>query len=461
MKLPIRIAGAAVLVLACVQVAAATPPTIRDKEAEANKVLAEISAIDEQLNTVSEEYDGARVRLTALQRRLGGERVSLARAKTQYSAAEMRAAKLLVYLYTSSHSSSLDVILGADNLSDLLRRSDDENAIGSQAALIATETDQARVRLRARVEALDSDRRAAQTALDELGSHRSEIERGLARRRTLLVHVEAQVARLQAQERALQERLAAEARARLAAEAAARARAEAQAQAEARAQAQAQARAEAQAQAEAQARAQSAARLAAAAAQKRASTLRAGTDAAATGANDPVTETTTSAELTQTAPSTETTVTSQATVVGPTPTITTSTTTAVATTTATPPAPTEPLPAGYPQAAMTALQYVGVPYLWGGESPSGFDCSGLVAYVYAQLGVDLPHFAAAQYTYGVPVPESQLQPGDLVFFDNLNHVGIYIGDDEFIDAPHTGTFVRIDTLTDPWYASHYVGARRL
>ncbi len=123
--------------------------------------------------------------------------------------------------------------------------------------------------------------------------------------------------------------------------------------------------------------------------------------------------------------------------------------------------PSEPLPAGYPEAASIALQYLGVPYLWGGESTSGFDCSGLVSYVYAQLGVSLPHFAAAQYTYGVPVPQSELEPGDLVFFDNLGHVGIYIGDGQFVDAPHTGSFVRIDTLGEPWYASHYVGARRI
>jgi cell wall-associated NlpC family hydrolase len=75
--------------------------------------------------------------------------------------------------------------------------------------------------------------------------------------------------------------------------------------------------------------------------------------------------------------------------------------------------------------------------------------------------VPLPHFAAAQYTYGAAVPEDELQPGDLVFFDSLNHVGIYIGDDEFIDAPHTGAFVQIETLSDPWYSNHYVGARRL
>ena len=123
--------------------------------------------------------------------------------------------------------------------------------------------------------------------------------------------------------------------------------------------------------------------------------------------------------------------------------------------------PTADLPAGHPQAAEIALQYLGVPYLWGGASPSGFDCSGLVTYVFAQLGVDLPHFAAAQWGYGVPVAVSQLQPGDLVFFNDLDHVGIYLGDNEFIDAPHTGSFVRIDTLDEPWYANHYVGARRI
>jgi cell wall-associated NlpC family hydrolase len=123
--------------------------------------------------------------------------------------------------------------------------------------------------------------------------------------------------------------------------------------------------------------------------------------------------------------------------------------------------PTADLPPGHPQAAQIALEYLGVPYLWGGATPSGFDCSGLVTYVYAQLGVNLPHFAAAQWTFGVPVAVSQLQAGDLVFFDQLDHVGIYLGDGEFIDAPHTGSFVRIDSLSEPGYAKHYVGARRI
>jgi cell wall-associated NlpC family hydrolase len=109
-----------------------------------------------------------------------------------------------------------------------------------------------------------------------------------------------------------------------------------------------------------------------------------------------------------------------------------------------------------------ATRYLGVPYVWGGESPvAGFDCSGLVMYVYAQLGVSLPHYAADQYNYGVPVSRDQLEPGDLVFFDGLGHVGIYIGNDEFIQAPHTGDVVKISSLDEPWYATTYVGARRI
>jgi cell wall-associated NlpC family hydrolase len=108
-----------------------------------------------------------------------------------------------------------------------------------------------------------------------------------------------------------------------------------------------------------------------------------------------------------------------------------------------------------------AMRYLGTPYVWGGASPGGFDCSGLVAYVYAQVGVSLPHYTGAQWNVGVPVSHSDLQPGDLVFFDGLGHVGIYIGGGQFIHAPHTGDVVKISSLSESWYASTYVGARRI
>jgi cell wall-associated NlpC family hydrolase len=115
----------------------------------------------------------------------------------------------------------------------------------------------------------------------------------------------------------------------------------------------------------------------------------------------------------------------------------------------------------YASVVSIAMQYLGVPYVWGGASPAGFDCSGLVMYVYAQVGISLPHYTVAQWDYpnAVSVPQDQLEPGDLVFFYGLGHVGIYIGNGEFIDAPHTGAVVSIHSLAS--YGGAYDGAKRI
>lgn len=106
----------------------------------------------------------------------------------------------------------------------------------------------------------------------------------------------------------------------------------------------------------------------------------------------------------------------------------------------------------------TALAYHGVPYLWGGATPSGFDCSGLVMYVFKQHGVILPHYSRAQFAMGTPVSPAALAPGDVVFFGSpVYHVGIYVGAGYFIQAPRTGDFVKLSKLAE---RSDYAGARR-
>jgi cell wall-associated NlpC family hydrolase len=108
-----------------------------------------------------------------------------------------------------------------------------------------------------------------------------------------------------------------------------------------------------------------------------------------------------------------------------------------------------------------ALAHIGVPYRWGGADPRGFDCSGFVMYVYGQAGVALPHGAVRQYDIGVPVRRQHLEPGDIVFFDRLNHSGIYVGDGRFVHASKSGDVVKVSRLDEDWFDRRWVGARRL
>ena len=117
------------------------------------------------------------------------------------------------------------------------------------------------------------------------------------------------------------------------------------------------------------------------------------------------------------------------------------------------------------QAVAIAYRFLGVPYVWAGASPSGFDCSGLTMYVWGQLGIKLGHYTGFQFYEGRRVPRDQLEPGDLVFFHANSagvpqHEGMYVGNGSFIQAPQTGDVVKISSLFEARYALSYVGAVR-
>ncbi len=358
---PVLVALAAALLLA---VGSASAQTVTSKREQAQAILAEVQQLDADLEQSVESFNYATIQLNKIDADLASNTRNLAAAKKSLGVAQARIQTRLRDLYVNgSGDSTLEVLLGARSLDDIITRLDAIERVSHQDAGVLVAVKKYRKEVETRRANLQRARADQADVVAQRAAERSSIQSRIGEREQMLASVRDEIAKLQAEERARQVQLAAAA--------------------------------------EARARAQELALQ-----QQATESYTAAVDASTFTADIPA--------------------------------------------------------ARYSQVVSIALQYLGIPYVWGGASPStGFDCSGFVQYVYAQAGVYLPHHAASQFAYGVPVSRDQLEAGDLVFFDGLGHVGIYIGNGEFIHAPHTGDVVKISSMYEDWYYSGFVGGRRL
>ena len=328
--------------------------------------MGQVQQLDSSLERAVEAYNFATTKLERVRAHLKQNHAQLRVAKQSLRRAQAALAARVVSVYTSDgQNSSIEVLLGASSLDDLVNRFDTVNRISAQDSKILGEVVTFNRQVKAREARLKHEKAEAESLVRERAAARASIQSQLSARRALLSSIQGQIKQLQAQEAARQAELR--------------------------------------------------------------------------------------RELQQRVSTHQTSAHTIASVVAP--------STPAAPTTPTSPASPAP-PATHGGVVAIAMRYLGTPYVWGGASPSGFDCSGFVMYVYAQVGVSLPHSSYAQYGAGSPVSRGDLQPGDLVFFNGLGHEGIYIGGGSFIHAPHTGDVVKISGLSG-WYASTYVGARRI
>jgi len=328
---------------------------VAGKQAEAQRIMGEINSLDSRVEQAVERYNLANVKLERIGHDLSRTRYELGVARANLKRAQTALAKQAAEIYTSRDSNStIEVLLGASSLDDLLNRLDTVSRVSDQRSSLLGDVTKFRAQIGRQAAELQRAQSEQRQIVAQRAAERASIESQLRRRRSLLSSVRGEIARLQAAERARSLQIA--------------------------------------------------------------------------NAYRPQPQLTSSGSV-------------------------------VGVSASTPEASVAP-PGRYGGVVAIAMQYLGVPYVWGGASPDGFDCSGFVMYVFGKMGVSLPHSTYALWGVGVPVSRDQLQAGDLVFFAGLGHMGIYIGSGNFIHAPHTGDVVKVSSMTG-WYSSTYVGARRI
>ncbi len=354
--------------MVCIAFVAAVPafadPSVSSKREQAQQVLGQLRTLSDQLERARSEYAASTAALARIQRDLRENRHELRIAKHNLHASQRAVAQRLVTLYTSDQASTLEVILGAQSLDDVLTRMDSAKSVSSLDARVVSQVRTFKAAIKRNGAQLAKAHATQAQVVARRVAAKSSIESKISEQNSLLSSIKGQIAQLIAAEQRRQLQMAAAAQARLA--------------------------------------------------QHHQEAVAAVAD--------------TVVGISAVTPQAET-------VVAPPPT--------------------------HGGAVGMAMSQLGTQYVWGGAAPGGFDCSGLVMWAYAQVGVSLPHSTYAQYGMGVPVSRDQLAPGDLVFFDGLGHEGMYIGGGQFIHAPHTGDVVKISNLSEGWYAATYVGARRI
>jgi peptidoglycan DL-endopeptidase CwlO len=385
--------------------AQAETPAISKAKSQAEALREQIDQLDAQVEAAVEEYDTANAKLDQTNSAIAENEKKLAAAEADLADAQARLSDRLVEIYKEGHLGVLDTLVGSASFSDLVNRLNLMERLSKQDSDLIAQVEAYREEVTTRKAQLSQQLADQKQYVAEASVAEQKVKDQLAAKQKALAGKEKQIAQLEKEEAARQARLAAEAK--RAAEEARKAR-------------------------------EAAAAVAATTTTHRTTTT---THSSTTGGHTTTTKPTTGTDG------------------GTTTTERTTTTRRTTTTTEKPTTTTDPPSSGGAVGGDVvdyALRFLGTDYVWGGSTPSGFDCSGFTMYVYRHFGYSLPHSSSMQSGYGAAVARADLEPGDLVFFYSpVHHVGIYIGGGKMVNAAGTGKGVRIDYL----WSSYNCGRR--